>query len=93
MIRTLLICTLGFSAGTAGDALAQHQTLAPESRKLGPESALALSGMVSGKPIQVSGGGTPQRLRSGEALVGGVLLAVALVFVWRSFYAMRIPKK
>jgi hypothetical protein len=42
----------------ARDALAQHQTLAPESRKLGAESALALSGMVSGKPIQVSGGGT-----------------------------------
>jgi len=58
MIRTLLICTLGFSGGMARDALAQHQTLAPESRKLGAESALALSGMVSGKPIQVSGGGT-----------------------------------
>ena len=27
------------------------------------------------------------------AYVGGVLLAIALVFVWRSFYAMRIPKK
>ena len=27
------------------------------------------------------------------AYVGGVLLLVALVFVWRSFYAMRIPKK
>src|SRR3989449_4981112 len=25
--------------------------------------------------------------------LGVVLLAVALVFVWRSFYAMRIPKK
>src|SRR5262249_43579444 len=25
--------------------------------------------------------------------VGAVLLAVALVFVWRSFYAMRIPKE
>jgi K(+)-stimulated pyrophosphate-energized sodium pump len=25
--------------------------------------------------------------------VGGVMLAVALVFVWRSFYAMRIPKE
>jgi hypothetical protein len=24
---------------------------------------------------------------------GVVLLAVALVFVWRSFYAMRIPQK
>jgi hypothetical protein len=58
MIRTLLICTLSFSASLARDALAQHQTLAPESRKLGAESALSLSGMVSGKPIQVSGGGT-----------------------------------
>ncbi len=58
MIRTLLICTLGFSAGIARDALAQHQTLAPESQKLGAESALSLSGMVGGKPIQVSGGGT-----------------------------------
>jgi K(+)-stimulated pyrophosphate-energized sodium pump len=27
------------------------------------------------------------------ALVGVALLAVALVFVWRSFYAMRIPEK
>jgi K(+)-stimulated pyrophosphate-energized sodium pump len=27
------------------------------------------------------------------AYVGGVLLVVALVFVWRSFYSMRIPKK
>jgi K(+)-stimulated pyrophosphate-energized sodium pump len=27
------------------------------------------------------------------AVVGTVLLAVALVFVWRSFYAMRIPKE
>lgn len=27
------------------------------------------------------------------AYVGGVLLAVALYFVWRSFYAMRIPKE
>ncbi len=27
------------------------------------------------------------------AYVGGVLLVVALVFVWRSFYAMRIPKE
>ena len=26
-------------------------------------------------------------------IVGGFFLAVALVFVWRSFYAMRIPKK
>jgi K(+)-stimulated pyrophosphate-energized sodium pump len=27
------------------------------------------------------------------AYVGGVLLVVALVFVWRSFYAMRIPQE
>jgi K(+)-stimulated pyrophosphate-energized sodium pump len=27
------------------------------------------------------------------AVVGTVLLAIALVFVWRSFYAMRIPKE
>jgi Na+/H+-translocating membrane pyrophosphatase len=27
------------------------------------------------------------------AYVGAVMLAIALVFVWRSFYAMRIPKK
>jgi K(+)-stimulated pyrophosphate-energized sodium pump len=27
------------------------------------------------------------------AVVGTVLLAIALVFVWRSFYAMRIPDK
>ena len=27
------------------------------------------------------------------AYVGGVLLVIALVFVWRSFYSMRIPKK
>ncbi len=26
-------------------------------------------------------------------ILGGVLLVVALVFVWRSFYAMRIPKE
>jgi hypothetical protein len=25
-------------------------------------------------------------------IVGGVMLVVALMFVWRSFYAMRIPK-
>jgi K(+)-stimulated pyrophosphate-energized sodium pump len=25
--------------------------------------------------------------------VGVVMLAIALVFVWRSFYAMRIPEK
>jgi K(+)-stimulated pyrophosphate-energized sodium pump len=27
------------------------------------------------------------------AVVGAVMLAIALVFVWRSFYAMRIPEK
>ena len=27
------------------------------------------------------------------AYVGVVMLVIALVFVWRSFYAMRIPKK
>ena len=27
------------------------------------------------------------------AYVGAVFLVVALVFVWRSFYSMRIPKK
>src|SRR6516162_677870 len=27
------------------------------------------------------------------AYVGAVMLAIALVFVWRSFYAMRIPKE
>src|SRR5205085_8798010 len=27
------------------------------------------------------------------ALVGAVMLALGLVFVWRSFYAMRIPPK
>jgi K(+)-stimulated pyrophosphate-energized sodium pump len=27
------------------------------------------------------------------AIVGAVLLAVALIFVWRSFYAMRIPRE
>jgi K(+)-stimulated pyrophosphate-energized sodium pump len=27
------------------------------------------------------------------AMVGVVMLAIALVFVWRSFYAMRIPPK
>ena len=27
------------------------------------------------------------------AYVGGVLLVIALVFVWRSFYSMRIPAK
>ena len=27
------------------------------------------------------------------AYVGVVMLAIALVFVWRSFYAMRIPQK
>jgi hypothetical protein len=58
MIRTMLIGILGLSAGIARDGLAQHQTLAPESRQLGAESALSLSGMVGGKPIQVSGGGT-----------------------------------
>jgi len=26
-------------------------------------------------------------------LVGVVMLAIALVFVWRSFYAMRIPRR
>ena len=26
-------------------------------------------------------------------LIGVVLLAIALVFVWRSFYSMRIPKE
>ncbi|MBI3270627.1 MAG: sodium-translocating pyrophosphatase [Planctomycetes bacterium] len=26
-------------------------------------------------------------------LIGGVILAIALIFVWRSFYSMRIPKK
>jgi len=25
--------------------------------------------------------------------VGVVMLAIALIFVWRSFYAMRIPEK
>jgi hypothetical protein len=58
MIRTMLIGTLGLSAGLARDGLAQHQTLAPESQKPGAESALSLSGTVGGKPIQVSGGGT-----------------------------------
>jgi K(+)-stimulated pyrophosphate-energized sodium pump len=27
------------------------------------------------------------------AIIGAVMLAIALVFVWRSFYAMRIPKE
>jgi hypothetical protein len=27
------------------------------------------------------------------AIVGIVMLAIALYFVWRSFYEMRIPKK
>src|SRR5206468_402864 len=27
-----------------------------------------------------------------SAWVGGVMLAVALFFIWRSFYAMRIPR-
>jgi K(+)-stimulated pyrophosphate-energized sodium pump len=27
------------------------------------------------------------------AVVGVIMLAVALTFVWRSFYAMRIPKE
>jgi K(+)-stimulated pyrophosphate-energized sodium pump len=27
------------------------------------------------------------------AIVGGVMLAIGLVFVWRSFYAMRIPQE
>jgi len=27
------------------------------------------------------------------AFIGVAMLAVALVFVWRSFYAMRIPEK
>jgi len=26
-------------------------------------------------------------------VIGAVMLAIALVFVWRSFYAMRIPEK
>ena len=26
-------------------------------------------------------------------VVGVVMLAIAIIFVWRSFYAMRIPKK
>ena len=26
-------------------------------------------------------------------VIGGVLLVVALIFVWRSFYAMRIPRE
>jgi K(+)-stimulated pyrophosphate-energized sodium pump len=28
-----------------------------------------------------------------SAIIGAVMLAIALVFVWRSFYAMRIPKE
>jgi K(+)-stimulated pyrophosphate-energized sodium pump len=31
--------------------------------------------------------------RDYTAIVGGVMLAIALVFVWRSFYSMRIPKE
>ena len=58
MIRATLICTLGLAAGTARDAQAQNQTLAPENQKPETESALSLSGMVGGKPIQVSGAGT-----------------------------------
>ena len=27
------------------------------------------------------------------AIVGMVMLVIALIFVWRSFYAMRIPKE
>ena len=58
MIRATLICTLGLAAGMARDALAQNQTLAPENPKPRVEAALSLSGMVGGKPIQVSGAGT-----------------------------------
>ena len=58
MIRATLICTLGLAAGTVRDALAQNQTLAPENQKPGTESAVSLSGMAGGKPIQVSGAGT-----------------------------------
>ena len=28
-----------------------------------------------------------------SAIIGAVMLGIALIFVWRSFYAMRIPKE
>src|SRR5262249_38279230 len=41
------------------------------------------------KPLYTGGGGGFDYI----AIAGVVLLAVALFFVWRSFYAMRIPQK
>jgi hypothetical protein len=40
------------------------------------------------KQKAVAAGGTGY-----NAVIGLIMLAIALVFVWRSFYAMRIPKK
>ena len=69
MIRATLICTLGLAAGTARDALAQNQTLAPQNQKPGAEAGLSLSGMVGGKPLQVSGAGTYHH--AADALIEG----------------------
>ena len=37
--------------------------------------------------------GTEHKTSNYAPIVGVVLLLISLVFVWRSFYAMRIPKE
>src|SRR5205823_2551142 len=49
---------------------------------------LAVEIAVEIKEAALHGGGQDY-----TAVVGVVMLAIALVFVWRSFYAMRIPKE
>jgi hypothetical protein len=70
MIRATLICTLGLAACVTREALAQHQTLGPENQRPGAEAALSLSGMLGGKTVQVSGGGTCRH--APDASIGGI---------------------
>ena len=54
-------------------------------------------------PVRLAGGGnrrrnrkkppTPRGTQDYTPVVGVVMLTIALIFVWRSFYAMRIPQK
>jgi hypothetical protein len=77
MIRLTLIATLNLVAGLTHEALAQHQTLAPESQKPTVEASLTIGGTVAGKPLQVSGSGSCRH--APDASIRGVSASMWMV--------------
>jgi K(+)-stimulated pyrophosphate-energized sodium pump len=53
---------------------------------LAVEIAVSIKQAAAAANLKLAGSGSDY-----TAIVGVFLLAVALIFVWRSFYAMRIP--